>query len=380
MQSWGHAVAVLSAASDFAGVGVACNPSGGAVVIELFADADATSASAGQARLQSELAANNEYVASGGTVATVYEPPQDGGAAVPAQDVFPQNPIAAGSEFASGVDWTCNGPVYPAGGAPVTPLPAPVTGIAASSDDGGYTLVDGAGAVSVHGDGSFHGGANGLALTSPIAHIVPTPDGGGYWLVAGDGGVFCYGDAEFYGSMGGQPLNAPVVSLSPTPDGGGYWLVAADGGIFSFGDARFYGSMGGQHLNAPIVGISTNQAGSGYWLVASDGGVFSFGAAFYGSTGSIPLNQPIVGISATPDGGGIGWLPLTEESSPSAMRHSTDQQGDSPWCSRLSAWRLTEFRVAIGWLPGMAGSSHSMHRFSGQTDPRESYGPSGNPT
>ena len=39
-------------------------------------------------------------------------------------------------------------------------------------------------------------------LNAPIVGIAATPDGGGYWLVAADGGVFSFGDAHFYGSTG----------------------------------------------------------------------------------------------------------------------------------------------------------------------------------
>ena len=41
---------------------------------------------------------------------------------------------------------------------------------------------------------------------APIVGIAATADGGGYWEVASDGGIFAFGDATFYGSMGGQPL------------------------------------------------------------------------------------------------------------------------------------------------------------------------------
>ena len=51
-------------------------------------------------------------------------------------------------------------------------------------------------------------------LNAPIVGIVATADGGGYWLVAKDGGIFNFGDAKFYGSRGGQPLNAPVVGIA----------------------------------------------------------------------------------------------------------------------------------------------------------------------
>ena len=308
MSSPAHAGAVLSAASDFAGIGVACDAQGRAWEVELFADADQVAFDAGQARLQAELAADSVYAQSGGTVTTVQEPPSAGGGTDNAQDVFPTDPIAAAGPSATGVDFSCQGPSYPAGSTPVSPLPGPVTAMASSPDGGGYLLVDAAGAVSVHGDAGFHGAADGLSLNRPIDHIVPTPDGGGYWLVAGDGGVFTYGDARFFGSMGGKALNAPVVALAATPDGGGYWLVASDGGVFAFGDAGFFGSMGGRHLNRPVVGITAGPGGAGYRLVASDGGIFAFGdAPFFGSTGAMSLNRPILGMATTPGGGGY-WL------------------------------------------------------------------------
>jgi len=309
MHSYGHALGVLSAAPTQVAVGAACSAGGTLYVTEDFYDTSETSAVAGQARFKAELSENNVYVQSGGKITTVTDTEGTG----PAQDYLPQQPIVAGygtdfdEVYATGADWSCAGVRYPPGSAPTSPLPGPVTGIAASPSGGGYALVDSQGAISIHGDASFHGAANGLNLVQPIDHIVETPDGGGYWLVAADGGVFTYGDARFYGSMGGKPLNAPVVGLAPTPDGGGYWLVAADGGVFSFGDAMFHGSMGGRHLNAPVVGITANQSGTGYRLVAADGGVFSFGAPFYGSTGGMVLNKPVVGMADTPDGGGY-WL------------------------------------------------------------------------
>ncbi len=177
--------------------------------------------------------------------------------------------------------------------------PASSQGIVLSAQDGG---------VFNYGTAQFAGSMGGQHLNAPVVGIAATPDGGGYWLVASDGGVFNFGDAQFYGSMGGQHLNAPVVGIAATPDGGGYWLVASDGGVFRFGDAQFHGSMGGQHLNAPVVGIAASVDDSSYWLVASDGGVFNFGdASFLGSTGGQHLNGPVSGIAATPDGRGY-WL------------------------------------------------------------------------
>jgi cell wall-associated NlpC family hydrolase len=186
---------------------------------------------------------------------------------------------------------------------PLTPggLNAPVVGLAATPDGGGYWLTNTAGDVSTHGDAANYGSLAGTALAAPITHIVATPDGKGYWLVAADGGIFTFGDAGFFGSMGGQRLNAPVVDMTPTPDGKGYWLVASDGGVFTFGDAVFRGSMGGKHLNKAVVGIAADFQTGGYWEVASDGGIFSFGAPFLGSTGSLALNKPVNGMTPTAD-------------------------------------------------------------------------------
>ena len=192
--------------------------------------------------------------------------------------------------------------------ASVYPSSAPIVGLAATPDGGGYWEAASDGGVFSFGDAGFYGSMGGQPLNAPVVGIAATPDGRGYWEVASDGGVFSFGDAGFYGSMGGQPLNAGVVGLVATPDGGGYWEVASDGGVFSFGDAGFYGSMGGKPLNAPVVGIAATRDGRGYWLAAADGGVFSFGdARFYGSMGGRSLNDPVTAITSTPDSGGY-WL------------------------------------------------------------------------
>ena len=80
----------------------------------------------------------------------------------------------------------------------------------------------------------FEGSMGGKHLNAPIVGIAATADGGGYWLVAKDGGVFAFGDAKFYGSRGGQALNAPVVGIAADIATGGYWEVASDGGIFNY--------------------------------------------------------------------------------------------------------------------------------------------------
>jgi N-acetylmuramoyl-L-alanine amidase len=185
---------------------------------------------------------------------------------------------------------------------------APVVGMAATPDGGGYWIVAGDGGIFSYGDAGFLGSVGSLRLNAPIVGLAATPDGGGYWMVARDGGIFSYGDAAFFGSAGSLSLNAPIVGMAATPDGGGYWLVAADGGIFSYGDARFAGSTGALALAAPVVGMAATPDGGGYWLVARDGGIFDYGdAGFFGSAGSLSLAAPIVGMAAGPGGGGY-WL------------------------------------------------------------------------
>ena len=185
---------------------------------------------------------------------------------------------------------------------------APVVGLAATPDGGGYWLVASDGGIFSYGDARFSGSVGSLRLNAPVVGLAATPDGGGYWMVARDGGIFSFGDAGFFGSAGSLPLNAPIVGLAATPDGRGYWLVASDGGIFSYGDAGFFGSAGSLPLNAPIVGLAATPDGGGYWLVARDGGIFAYGdAAFFGSAGSLTLAAPVVGMAAGPGGGGY-WL------------------------------------------------------------------------
>jgi N-acetylmuramoyl-L-alanine amidase len=189
---------------------------------------------------------------------------------------------------------------------------APIVGMAATPDGGGYWVVGRDGGIYAYGDAGFHGSAGALSLNAPIVGMAVAPGGGGYWLVASDGGVFNYGTAGFFGSRGGQPLNAPIVGLAATHDGGGYWLVAADGGVFAYGDAAFHGSAGALSLNAPIVGMAAAPGGGGYWLVGRDGGIFNYGGAgFFGSTGSLRLNSPVVAMAAAPDGDGY-WLAASD--------------------------------------------------------------------
>jgi hypothetical protein len=56
----------------------------------------------------------------------------------------------------------------------------------------------------------------GQHLNAPIVGMAATPDGGGYWLVAADGGVFSFGDAAFSGAAAGSTTGAPIVGVNRT--------------------------------------------------------------------------------------------------------------------------------------------------------------------
>jgi N-acetylmuramoyl-L-alanine amidase len=123
-----------------------------------------------------------------------------------------------------------------------------------------------AGTVLPFGQAPDEGSLAGVDLNAPVVGMAATADGGGYWLVASDGGVFSFGDAVYHGSTGNEHLNAPVVGMAATADGGGYWLVASDGGVFTFGDAVFAGSASGRLLTQPVIGITAVPGATGYWL------------------------------------------------------------------------------------------------------------------
>jgi len=165
-----------------------------------------------------------------------------------------------------------------------------------------------------HGQASAHSlrPRTAEAVSAPIVGMAATPNGGGYWLVGADGGVYSFGDAQFYGSTysdgltglgGAHPLGGPIVGMAATPNGGGYWLVGADGGVYSFGDASYEGNTytqgftglgGSRPLAQPVVALGGDGASNGYWLVGADGGVFSFGSAsFHGSVPQITPPAPV---------------------------------------------------------------------------------------
>ena len=106
------------------------------------------------------------------------------------------------------------------------PLNAPIVGMAAVPNGGGYWLVAADGGVFDFGNASFYGstysyGLTGLGgshpLNAPIVGMAAVPNGGGYWLVAADGGVFDFGNASFYGSLGNKTISAPIVAIAVAP-------------------------------------------------------------------------------------------------------------------------------------------------------------------
>jgi hypothetical protein len=187
---------------------------------------------------------------------------------------------------------------------------APVVGIAASPDGGGYLVVTSNGGVAAFGDVEAEGDlpSRHVAVNDIVA-IAPTTDGRGYWLIGRDGGEFAFGDARYHGSLPGLGLHVhDVVGMVATPGGGGYLLVGADGGVFAFGATRFYGSLPGRHVQvSDIRAILPSATGRGYVLVGGDGGAFVFGsgARYYGSLPGRGVRvSDVVGIALTADDGG----------------------------------------------------------------------------
>jgi hypothetical protein len=184
-------------------------------------------------------------------------------------------------------------------------LNAPIVGVAARPDGGGYWEAAADGGIFSFGDAPFYGSTGSLSLNRPIVGVAATPDGRGYWEVASDGGVFAFGDAHFFGSASGLSPDSPVVGVAATADGRGYWEAAADGAVYAFGDGRFAGVA---PAGKTVVGIGS--AGAGYRLVDQDGGIYAFGGAtFDGSVAGRTLNKPVIGLAVT----GRGYLAIASD-------------------------------------------------------------------
>ncbi len=128
------------------------------------------------------------------------------------------------------------------------PLQRPVVGIVPTADRGGYWLDASDGGVFAFGDTVFHGSIPGLGLhpagsgqplclNAPIVGMVASHDYGGYFMVGSDGGVFAFGDAHYVGSCPGiGGCSGAAVAVMPDASGNGYWLVTKTGNVYGFGD------------------------------------------------------------------------------------------------------------------------------------------------
>ncbi len=90
----------------------------------------------------------------------------------------------------------------------------------------GILLAGSDGGISALGTATSHGSMGGSHLNAPIVGMAATPDGGGYWLVASDGGIFSFGNATFDGSMGGSRPQRPHRGHGRHPR---WWRLLAGG-------------------------------------------------------------------------------------------------------------------------------------------------------
>ena len=172
-------------------------------------------------------------------------------------------------------------------------------------------------------------------LNAPIVGMAATPDGGGYWLVASDGGIFNFGDAGFYGSMGGQHLEHAVVGMAATPDGEGYWLVAPTAASSPSATPCFYGRWAASTSTRPssgwpprpMVGLLAGGRRRRHLQLSARG--------FFKSMGGQHLDAPVVGMAVTPDGRATIWWPRTAASSASATPASAAPWADSTWTAPI---------------------------------------------
>ncbi len=199
-----------------------------------------------------------------------------------------------------------------------TALQRPVVGIVATADRGGYWLDASDGGVFSFGDTQFYGSIPGLglhpagsglahSLNAPIVGMVASHDQGGYFMVASDGGVFAFGDAHFAGScpsIGG--CAGAAVAVMPDASAKGYWLITSTGNVYAFGDAPYLGAPG----HGTVTSAVATPDGKGYWILLGDGEVFAYGdAAGLGSPSSANFSaaDPAAAIFATSDGAGY-WV------------------------------------------------------------------------
>jgi N-acetylmuramoyl-L-alanine amidase len=80
------------------------------------------------------------------------------------------------------------------------------------------------GGVFTFGDAHFHGSLGGTRLPAPVIGMVATGDGGGYWLVLGNGTIRAFGDAAAISTTpvpsDGFSLVGQVLTIDPGHNGG----------------------------------------------------------------------------------------------------------------------------------------------------------------
>ncbi len=183
-------------------------------------------------------------------------------------------------------------------------LPAPIVGIASTSDLLGYWLVGADGSVYAFGDAVLHGSLAGK-LTAPdhVIAILPTADDGGYWLVDANGVIRPFGDAHRIGPGRLPPadLSTPIVSAAVMRNGLGAWLTNAAGEVFTIGGAVSYGSLAGTTLASPVTGMAATPSGLGYWLTEANGSTYAFGNAVPSGTATKTIPGSVVGIVPAAD-------------------------------------------------------------------------------
>jgi len=135
----------------------------------------------------------------------------------------------------------------------------PVVAAAATTDSGGYWLVDSNGnRVQLRRRSAT---AEVLAGESHVARRRNRrhPRGTGAWIAERNGTVLNFGTASAHAPITGLLTGSHVTSIAaiwvPPPSTLAYDLAETNGKVAAIGGAAYYGSRFGRHLVAPIVSI-----------------------------------------------------------------------------------------------------------------------------